>query len=318
MAVRFTQFESSSYSAPEVPAAWASFISDEITAIDKLSSTSFRANAQHISGPYLNISRVRTSRSLISAPGRPSARRPEESLVVHLNMGSASTFEQFGVAAQLLRNDVFVCQSDHPYTIQTDDSFEIIAFTLAPHMLHDCGIDLRQKPVSRIRGASGPGAALSLLVRDLWSMPGKALDVSTWQETQRMFASVLSMAIAWEANSIFDARSVPDDIRQFIATRLGDPELDTALIAHAFGQSPRQLQRLFAADGTTPRQYILDCRLDEAARRLKTSSQTVTDIAFATGFDDLTHFGRAFRRRFDLSPRSYRARCLEGIAVDRH
>ena len=35
---RFTQFESSSYSAPEVPAAWASFISDEITAIDKLSS----------------------------------------------------------------------------------------------------------------------------------------------------------------------------------------------------------------------------------------------------------------------------------------
>jgi AraC-like DNA-binding protein len=33
---------------------------------------------------------------------------------------------------------------------------------------------------------------------------------------------------------------------------------------------------------------------------------TVTEIAYATGFSDLSYFSRAFRRRFGMTPRDRR------------
>jgi AraC-like DNA-binding protein len=38
------------------------------------------------------------------------------------------------------------------------------------------------------------------------------------------------------------------------------------------------------------------------------AAQTVSEIAYAWGFSDMTHFGRKFRRVYGLSPSEYRKR----------
>lgn len=57
--------------------------------------------------------------------------------------------------------------------------------------------------------------------------------------------------------------------------------------------------------GTTPARHLYRIRLDYAFERLKVAAggeQTVTEIAFATGFEDLSHFSRLFRKRYGISP----------------
>ena len=64
----------------------------------------------------------------------------------------------------------------------------------------------------------------------------------------------------------------------------------------------------------TPMTYLTRCRLDHAKALLQTSDDSVTAIALAVGFGDVSPFTRAFHRQVGVSPRSYRHR----RAVARH
>ena len=62
---------------------------------------------------------------------------------------------------------------------------------------------------------------------------------------------------------------------------------------------------LFEAEGTTFSAYVLEQRLLEALRRLldpRLDTQAISQIAYAAGFVDLSHFNRSFRMRFGDTP----------------
>ncbi|RKF19217.1 helix-turn-helix domain-containing protein [Altericroceibacterium spongiae] len=107
------------------------------------------------------------------------------------------------------------------------------------------------------------------------------------------------------------AYTVRRDAVAYILHHLNDPELSVTQVADNIGVSMRQLQRSFASCGKTPRQFILDQRLELAAKKILGSSDNgqarITDIAFDTGFNDVSHFSRAFSRRFGCAPRVYRS-----------
>ena len=71
--------------------------------------------------------------------------------------------------------------------------------------------------------------------------------------------------------------------------------------------SPYHFLRTFKqVTGVTPHQWLLRARLREAAQRLATSQERITDIALDVGFEDLSNFVRSFRAEFGVSPRGYR------------
>ncbi|MBX3166505.1 MAG: helix-turn-helix domain-containing protein [Candidatus Eremiobacteraeota bacterium] len=53
-------------------------------------------------------------------------------------------------------------------------------------------------------------------------------------------------------------------------------------------------------------QWSLQARLEEAALQLRHSPQSVAQVAEHSGFADLSHFRRLFRRRFQSTPQEYR------------
>ncbi len=61
--------------------------------------------------------------------------------------------------------------------------------------------------------------------------------------------------------------------------------------------------------GITPHQYVLRARLRDAANRLVGESDKVLDVAFDSGFGDVSNFNRAFRTEFGVSPRGFRQQC---------
>lgn len=70
--------------------------------------------------------------------------------------------------------------------------------------------------------------------------------------------------------------------------------------------SPFHFVRVFrAALGVTPHQYLVRARLRHATRLLATDV-SITDIAYAVGFGDLSNFIRTFSRAAGVSPRAFR------------
>jgi AraC-like DNA-binding protein len=61
-----------------------------------------------------------------------------------------------------------------------------------------------------------------------------------------------------------------------------------------------------AALGVTPHQYVLRSRLRRAALQLVQTTDAITDVAFDSGFADLSNFVRSFRRAAGVSPRAFR------------
>lgn len=89
---------------------------------------------------------------------------------------------------------------------------------------------------------------------------------------------------------------------------LNAPE-NTLLIedmAQRVGISPYHLIRQFKADcGLTPHQFQIQCRVRKAQRLLE-EGKSVTEVAYATGFCDQSHFNRCFRKIVRLTPREYK------------
>ncbi|MBV8428593.1 MAG: helix-turn-helix domain-containing protein [Hyphomicrobiales bacterium] len=74
-----------------------------------------------------------------------------------------------------------------------------------------------------------------------------------------------------------------------------------------FGQS--RFHALFrATHGQTPKQFRVEKLLDEAVERLLTSSEPVSQIAYALGYENASSFNRLFKRRFGITPSEFRAR----------
>ncbi|WP_454197781.1 AraC-like ligand-binding domain-containing protein [Nocardia sp. Marseille-Q1738] len=98
-------------------------------------------------------------------------------------------------------------------------------------------------------------------------------------------------------------------IDSFIEQRLGDPALTPKAVADAHHISLRTLQKLFAADATTPAAWIRRHRLERCRRDLANPllrSRPIHAIAARWGFTDPAHFSRVFRTAFGLPPSDYR------------
>jgi AraC family transcriptional activator of tynA and feaB len=102
---------------------------------------------------------------------------------------------------------------------------------------------------------------------------------------------------------------------RLIALRFAESALTPDRLAGSLGLSTRLLQKIFAERGTTVMERVWDRRVNQAAKLLAmpdASHRSITEIAFACGFNDSAHFSRAFAARVGASPTQWRRRaCIE-------
>jgi two-component system response regulator YesN len=94
-------------------------------------------------------------------------------------------------------------------------------------------------------------------------------------------------------------------------------ELTLREVARALSCSPRQLQRAYAQFGQSTFQEDLTARrMAAAAELLARQAIPVRDVARLVGYSGGSHFARAFRRRYGLTPARFRER-VRGRAAGR-
>ena len=79
-------------------------------------------------------------------------------------------------------------------------------------------------------------------------------------------------------------------------------------VASHVGMSPSAFSRFFrAGTGRTLSTYIIEVRLGHAAHALVDTSDTVSDICAACGFNNMSNFNRTFKAKRGLTPREFRS-----------
>jgi AraC-like DNA-binding protein len=97
--------------------------------------------------------------------------------------------------------------------------------------------------------------------------------------------------------------------KAFIVSHCHRRELSVGSVAASLNVTPRYVQRLFEADGTTFSEFLTGQRLARAHRLLCEPSSipdAISTIAYDVGFGDLSYFNRRFRRQYGLTPREVR------------
>jgi len=121
-------------------------------------------------------------------------------------------------------------------------------------------------------------------------------------------AAVLVNSPRWERTPTRrDEKRIGAALR--LIERAAHEPLPLAELANAAAMSPYHFLRTFrVVVGLTPHQYILHTRLHRAAVRLRCTDESVSHIAYAAGFNDLSTFDRRFARIVGMNPRAYRGR----------
>jgi signal transduction histidine kinase/ligand-binding sensor domain-containing protein/DNA-binding response OmpR family regulator len=89
---------------------------------------------------------------------------------------------------------------------------------------------------------------------------------------------------------------------EVVEQNIADPDLDIERFATEVGVSRMQLYRkLNALTNMTVKEFIRDIRLKRASQLLMQKNMTVSEVAYAVGFREMSHFRKCFRQEYGMS-----------------
>lgn len=158
------------------------------------------------------------------------------------------------------------------------------------------------------RGACPEAGGIRPLIETLvhrWST-GDALA----RETSRAVFLELLIRLVWSAGGHSQKSDRATQLAQQVKDLLDHPDSQNQGIQSLFsslGFSYPHLCRLFhQAFGVTPTEYRTAARLERAKSFLRDPKLSVSDAAYAAGFQDPGYFARCFRKQNGLSPSAFR------------
>ena len=102
-----------------------------------------------------------------------------------------------------------------------------------------------------------------------------------------------------------DSRRV-EKVRHYVSEHYRE-EIRLSQMADLAGMSSAAFSRFFKLHtGRNLSDYIIDMRLGYASRLLVDSSQSIAEIGYACGFNNLSNFNRIFKKRKGCSPSEFR------------
>jgi AraC-like DNA-binding protein len=261
--------------------------------------------------------RCQTSPFRVSrGPREISQRGWENSIWLHQELSEGTLFEHAGNEFVTKRGDLVLMDPTIPFTNQARNAHDYRRWFLPrawiePHLSHD------RRPLSvHLTGSEGLNAIVQSY---LWAL-NEIID--TLENSQqpaiidnfcRLLALTCGGAAGPQQGAVRAAKL--QQAKEYVSKHLTDPRLTPAQTATAIKVSVRQLHLLFEPTGMSFAQHVQCRRLEECHAALTSASsrdRSVTDIAYAWGFNNLASFYRAFRRRFGGSPGEVRRGSTDG------
>ncbi|SFO68005.1 AraC-type DNA-binding protein [Variovorax sp. OK605] len=224
--------------------------------------------------------------------------------------GSAEVTQR-GRAAAVRSGGWTLYDTTADYTVANPERSDHLIVMLPKDQLASPALPLNDLVARRIGGASGISRVA------LETMRSTYLELPFMSEAAARGAGELLiqlvrlslMELAGQETPQTQREALKDRIRRHVAQNLRDPALSIDSMALALRCSKRLLHSAFSDDDETLNGYIQHQRLAASIRDLidpANVSRSITDIALAAGFGNLSHFSRVFREHTGGSPSEFR------------
>ena len=236
------------------------------------------------------------------------------SLVLKVQLSGRSVAVHDGRHDVVERGQLAVHDGTRPYTWVYPGAGEQIEFRVPRALLGVSSADLARISFHPI-GRDNPIAALAgpLLV-EMAADPRLAVDpyadVAVAAALGLVRAAILSELSTPDRDQARSNDGLPDRIVSYIRDNLQDPRLSPRHLADAHFMSVRRLYAVLGRIGVTPGDLIRRLRLEQARTELirhePAERRPIAAVAQRWGFSDPTHFTRAFRREYGVTPQQWR------------
>ncbi|MCC7463022.1 MAG: helix-turn-helix domain-containing protein [Gammaproteobacteria bacterium] len=234
-------------------------------------------------------------------------------VVVNFLLAGACEAEQDGHTVIAPSGSAVLCNGARPYALSFRENFRIAVLT-APRELLSRGVACPDRAAARDLGRMSALCPLARIYIERVLANPLQLPPETAARLGCNIADLVGMMIGEAVQQtplpLSEHRAAARArVHAYVNAHLADPDLDPRTVARNLGLSPRQINRLLETEGISLGRLIWSNRLQRVATQLRDpalAGWSITRIALSWGFNDPTHFSRAFRRRFDCLPRDYR------------
>ena len=282
---------------------------------------SFKGSIEVTQLGLAQLARVSTSPCLVKRRAQDIHRITNPPYLVKFQTRGESWWKQREREVHLRPGDFVLCSTAEPYSLEFLDTYEMPVLALTAETMRQLTPEPEQFLGVRFDGKDADCGLLSSFVSQVATRMGALSEPMIG----RVEANIINLL-----GAVFSARIRPSavsaaqqlaQITAFIGAHLKDRRLSPSLIAAAFGVSTRYVHALFEDAPVTVGRYIRSQRVTACRQTLESGShacQSLTEVALAWGFYDLSHMSRSFREELGMTPSEIRQRAAHcGENADR-
>ncbi|MBL4800947.1 MAG: helix-turn-helix domain-containing protein [Emcibacter sp.] len=261
----------------------------------------------------LSISCISSEAQTVSRGKREISRSSSELYFLLLQQKGVGIVNQDNRQVELRVGDYTLVDTTRPYRLSFADDFEQICIqiprsSLYPRMYDPQSITAVKPSTAKGLYQLGLNYIQALKIHDLVSHPA---NVERLVQNFLGFLPIVFNEVP-QRKTIEELRSKSiqlDILCCFIEKNLALPDLSPAMAAEYMDVSVRYVHKLFENCDSSFGRTILKLRLEKCAEELKNPSYntvSISEIAYQWGFNDLSHFGRNFKKLYEQTPRDWR------------
>jgi AraC-like DNA-binding protein len=239
-------------------------------------------------------------------------RSGDDHYLVSLQRSGASRMFQGKDVCELQPGDVGLVDGTRPFRVEFPERVDRVVAVIPHAMLRSRAPWLNDRPLNRMAADNSLSGALRFYLERL-AGPACSSDAEAAALTDNLCNIIALMTAASDSErQATRALSFQPGLEQLLAAmrrHLADPDLSPKTLADRLHISVRTVHKRFEDAETTFGQWVLVARLQACRRALDDPRQTaftISQIAFGWGFNDLSHFSKAFKAQFGVSPAQYR------------
>lgn len=263
----------------------------------------------------LGLVRFTNSAMTISHTARHASHATSDDLFLCRQIGGALVLEQEAREVHLEAGDMTLLDPALPYAGKFSSGSNLLVVKL-PRRALAARVGRSREMLARVMKpenaeSSLASSFLSMLPPHLGKMSSTAEKIAMDQALDLIALSLAGAMQSCRPRGASARSAVSIAVRAVVESRLNDPNLSPTTVAAAAGVSLRYANAVLAEENLSVARLIQERRLARCRRAFDDPLQThrsVSEIAYAWGFSDMTHFGRRFRKAYGLSPREYRRR----------
>ncbi|MBQ9922159.1 MAG: AraC family transcriptional regulator [Clostridia bacterium] len=228
-----------------------------------------------------------------------------ENFVIHYIISGNGTFYCGPNKYELSAGDAFVI---FPYTMvkyiasqETPWHYTWVVFSgdEASGILTDAGITVKNPILHSSRTASFKNLICSMAHETLDDLTNQLHFTS---ELYELLSIITKKSKYNQKNEI----AYFSDAVQYINNNFSE-DITVDGIAERLGISRKYLYAVFKNScGKSPKEYIIDCRIEKACDFLKDKSLSISNVAYSVGYPDQFVFSKMFKQKVGASPSEYR------------